>query len=933
MTTLNSISSTDISIIELELTKLYQEQYNDIFPRIRHINQNIFISTLEKQVSILLQIKKKTFPNSLIKKVQNTFIKNYLNDRIIISKSFDYLHKIKIEKLPYLESPNYFIHCEGCNEALHYCGNCLIYYQNNIFCLSCEEVYKPHHLFLYCSEHNLNYYSSIRDFSKCKKKFLFKAEFNKKHCDKSNMNLMKCSSCDNDLFIDISKGKNCYNNLICEKCKKIYEGNKLFFNCDICNKKFKSEPKIHIDFDIKEIENLCIIHSIIKNKYANPSIILSKDCNCDLEKNNKFKHLCGGILFEGNLFNKKVIICNKCFDIINYEKYQWCCPFCNKKIKTKVIRTCKSSYKNKNCLKNIDEVSSFSNKKSKERKNNSNFKRTLTNMSLRLFKKNLDIESNFSKNNITNINFNRNIKLTDSKKEFKNHCTPSETKKMNNIVFEFMNIKKGENAFRSNRKPKTYIIIGQSNISNNINNNSSINNNNINININNNNNNSDNKREKENPNENKLLKINKIINLNKFSRINNKPIKQKFIGKNSKTNQIKFNINNKLEEFKTQIKADIEISDNISIKLNTNSNGKNSSSTNSGSNEKNSFSKTYFPIKNNLLEEENNINNFDFDDYEIIELIGEGTFGKIYSVKYPITQIKYAMKKITVSSFDEINEKKKEYELLINLNKENPNLNTVKILGIQTKKLDKLTYVMYILMELADYDWEKEIKKRSKLKLYYTENELIKILKSLIETFSLLQTKGISHRDIKPQNILCYNKNNENSNINNKNNNNDNINNENNSNISNIIFKIADFGEAKTKEKKRLEEQKSIEELYQNDTNKQTIKGTELYMSPILFKAYRTYPYIGNVQYNAFKNDVFSLGLTFLFASTLTFQSLYEIREVYDMEKIKNNVKKYLNGKYSKKFIECILFMIEIDEKKRPDFIEMDSWIKKNYDN
>jgi serine/threonine protein kinase len=271
---------------------------------------------------------------------------------------------------------------------------------------------------------------------------------------------------------------------------------------------------------------------------------------------------------------------------------------------------------------------------------------------------------------------------------------------------------------------------------------------------------------------------------------------------------------------------------------------------------------------------------------------------------------------------DEINEKKKEYELLIHLNNEIPNLNTVKIIGIQTKKLDKLTYVMYILMELADYDWEKEIKRRTKNKLYYNEDELINILKSVIDTFSLLQTKGISHRDVKPQNILCF----INKNENNKNNKFDNNNNK-------ILYKIADFGEAKTKEKKRLEEQKSIEELYQNDTNKQTIKGTELYMSPILFKAYRTYPYIGNVQYNAFKNDVFSLGLTFLFASTLTFQSLYEIREVYDMEKIKNNVKKYLNGKYSKKFIECILFMIEIDEKKRPDFIEMDSWIKKNYDN
>ncbi len=61
MTTLNSIFSIDISIIELELLELYQKQYNDIFTIIQHINQNIFISTLEKQVSILFQIKKKHF--------------------------------------------------------------------------------------------------------------------------------------------------------------------------------------------------------------------------------------------------------------------------------------------------------------------------------------------------------------------------------------------------------------------------------------------------------------------------------------------------------------------------------------------------------------------------------------------------------------------------------------------------------------------------------------------------------------------------------------------------------------------------------------------------------------------------------------------------------------------------------------------------------
>ena len=449
-----------------------------------------------------------------------------------------------------------------------------------------------------------------------------------------------------------------------------------------------------------------------------------------------------------------------------------------------------------------------------------------------------------------------------------------------------MNIKNGKNSFRSNHKPKTNIIISPPNISSNEENN------------NNNNNNSDNQKEKIKENK---LNINKIININNFPDLTYRQLKQKFIGKNSKIIDVKSN--NKIED---NNKKEIENSDNnISIKLNTNSNGKNSSSTNSESIEKNSFSKN---LNNNFFEEEEN--NFDSENYEIIKLIGEGTFGKIYLVENPITLKRYAMKKISANSMNEINEKKKEYELLIKLNHENPNLNTVKIFSIQTKKLDKLTFVMYIFMELADYDWEREIKARARKKLYYSEKELINILKSLIETFSLLQTKGISHRDIKPQNILCF--------LNNNNNN-------------NIIYKIADFGEAKTKEKKILEEQKSIDENYNNDTNKQTVRGTELYMSPILFKAYRTYPYIGNVQYNAFKNDVFSLGLTFLFASTLTFQSLYEIREINEMDILRSIVEKYLNERYSKSFINIIVLMLQIKEKRRPDFVDLDSWIKNNY--
>ena len=68
MTYFQSKPSTDISLNEIELTKIFQEQYNDIFPNIRNLNQNSFISILEKQVILSLKILNKTFSNMLIKK-------------------------------------------------------------------------------------------------------------------------------------------------------------------------------------------------------------------------------------------------------------------------------------------------------------------------------------------------------------------------------------------------------------------------------------------------------------------------------------------------------------------------------------------------------------------------------------------------------------------------------------------------------------------------------------------------------------------------------------------------------------------------------------------------------------------------------------------------------------------------------------------------
>ena len=149
---------------------------------------------------------------------------------------------------------------------------------------------------------------------------------------------------------------------------------------------------------------------------------------------------------------------------------------------------------------------------------------------------------------------------------------------------------------------------------------------------------------------------------------------------------------------------------------------------------------------------------FNSENYNILNLLGEGTFGKTYLVEEQKSKKKYGLKKIIVGDMDELNEHKLEYELIMKLLKNEPNLNIINIYGIEIKTLDKYNIAMYILMDAAISDWEQELKGRSYNKKYYTENELMKILSNLVDTFMKLQQKGICHRDVKPQNILFFGK-------------------------------------------------------------------------------------------------------------------------------------------------------------------------------
>ena len=338
----------------------------------------------------------------------------------------------------------------------------------------------------------------------------------------------------------------------------------------------------------------------------------------------------------------------------------------------------------------------------------------------------------------------------------------------------------------------------------------------------------------------------------------------------SNFNQIKNSIN--------QIKnSHDKKTDNQKINT-TNTNNESQISLNKESKEKSNIS--HSNTKNTNEEDELKI--FNFEEYKIITQLGQGSFGKIYLVQNSKNEL-FTMKKLVYSEELDVQAVIKEYKMCYKL--KHPNV--VKILGIYSKKLDKTTYVVYVLMEVGLTDWEKEIKTHIEKNIFYKEEELIHIIKQLTQVLSFLQKSNISHRDIKPQNILVF---------------------------KNKIYKIADFGEAK-----------QIENMTINLISN-SLRGTELYMSPLLFNGLRTGQV--DIKHNVFKSDVYSFGLCILFAASLQMMTLYDIRKIVDMKELRKYLDKNLGNNYSNKFIDLVTLLLEIHEKNRPDFIQLEEMMK-----
>ncbi len=181
------------------------------------------------------------------------------------------------------------------------------------------------------------------------------------------------------------------------------------------------------------------------------------------------------------------------------------------------------------------------------------------------------------------------------------------------------------------------------------------------------------------------------------------------------------------------------------------------------------------------------------DNYEIIELLGVGGMGCVYSARHRILQKIYAMKTINSNAVTEMAWRRLQVEAQAIARINHANIVAIHNLGIHQGKLPY--YVMDLLQgrNLADI-----LKTRGSLTLAQT----IPIFLQICAGLDFAHKKGIIHRDIKPGNIIILDQ----------------------PDVSGATVKLVDFGIAKLAG--------ASDPNNQNLTSVGEVFGSPFYMSP-----------------------------------------------------------------------------------------------------
>jgi len=200
--------------------------------------------------------------------------------------------------------------------------------------------------------------------------------------------------------------------------------------------------------------------------------------------------------------------------------------------------------------------------------------------------------------------------------------------------------------------------------------------------------------------------------------------------------------------------------------------------------------------------------------------------------------------------------------------------------GIKSQGQELWSFV--IVLEWLEKDLHKEVSFRKAHNNPWNEEELLLIARDLIDTLAELQENGLAHRDLKPQNIFYSREG---------------------------SAKVGDFGSAKTEDL-----------LEYNSYLQQTVVGTPFYMSPELKLALTAD--LAKAQYNPYKSDVYSLGMTLLFC-----YQLEPPHSLLDLRILQERTDEVLQAVAFPKLRELLRCMLIIDQETRPDFVQLRKYL------